>query len=90
MLPSIIYSGCFIPDDSINNRANGTWGYPTVDALQLNPWQYNNLAFVYVYANRGKAETFDGVTVGRVGSPIAWTVTAPDGRRWATTWQAIP
>ena len=84
-------AGCFIPDESINNRANGVWGYPTADALQLDPWQYNPIGFVYRHANRGRAEVGNaGDPVVQVGFPIAWTVQAPDGRKWATTWQAFP
>jgi hypothetical protein len=80
---------CFNPDDSIYNRANGGWGYPTVDALQLTPFPYNTSSWSVTYGNRGKPEIW---TVGGVGgtSPIAWTVTAPDGRKWATTWQVLP
>ena len=84
-------AGCFIPDDSINNRANGVWGYPTVDALRLETYRLNPLYFIYLHANRGNPETGNaGDPVVQVGSPIAWTVQAPDGRRWATTWQAFP
>ena len=87
----IISSGCFIPDDSINNKANGVWGYPTVDSLQLDPWPLNPNGFVYRHSNRGIAEIGNaGDPVVRVGSPIAWTVTAPDGRKWATVWQEFP
>ena len=84
-------AGCFIPDESVSNRANGAWGYPTVDALQLEPYRLNPVYFVYVYANRGvRAIGNANDPVVQIGSPIAWTVQAPDGRRWATNWQAFP
>ncbi len=84
-------AGCFIPDESISNKANGAWGYPTVDALQLDPYQNNAAYFVFRYSNRGIAAVGNaGDPVVQVGSAIAWTVQAPDGRRWATAWQAFP
>ena len=78
---------CFVPDSSRYDPANGNWGYPTIDALLLTSVGSNPSLWSVTYANRGKPEVWG---FGRVGGPIAWTVTAPDGRKWATTWQLVP
>jgi len=79
---------CFIPDESVSNRANGVWGYPTADALQLSPYSLNSAAWSITYANRGTPEMWGLQANGTL--PVAWTVEAPDGTRWQTNWQLIP
>jgi len=79
---------CFKPDDSVNNRANGAWGYPTADALQLSPYSYNSAAWAVTYGNRGLPEMW-GLQANST-LPVAWTVEAPDGTRWQSNWQLIP
>jgi hypothetical protein len=79
---------CFKPDASITNRANGVWGYPTADALQLSPYSYNSALWAVTYANRGLPEIW-GIQVNGA-LPIAWTVEAPDGTRWQSNWQLVP
>ena len=78
---------CFKPDDAVNNRANGVWGYPTPDAIQLSPFNLNPAYWAVTYSNRGAPEIW-GLQVNST-TPIAWTVLAPDGTRWQSNWQLV-
>ena len=80
---------CFKPDDAVNNRANGVWGYPTADALQLSPYTLNPALWSVTYGNRGVPEVWGVGAVGGPINPIAWTVEAPDGSRWQSNWQLL-
>ena len=75
----------FRPDDSLFDRANGAWGYPTADSLCLT---LNGTYYKLAYSNRG-AKTGWGLDIPKA-YVIAWTVVAPDGGRWQSNWQLIP
>jgi hypothetical protein len=79
---------CINPDSAVNDRANGVWGYPTPDVLQLSPFALNPSYWAVTFGNRGVPEKW--VINVLNSTPIAWTVEAPDGSRWQSNWQLVP
>jgi hypothetical protein len=78
---------CITPDSKINDPQNGVWGFNGADdfALALKATQTE---WGVSYTNRGVWEDW-GVNISRNG-PVAMTVQAPDGSKWATSWREIP
>jgi hypothetical protein len=51
----------------------------------LNPDYY-----VVVYGTNNGVKLSTGYTVAKVRGTLAITIESPDGRKWASTWFAIP
>jgi hypothetical protein len=77
---------CIIPDNVTTDRANGVWGWPESNSIQLVVPSGGSKPRVPVIGNRGKREQM-GYSVSDV---VAWTVVSPSGQRWATNWQLLP